>query len=105
MFSTPNPSFSSATGPGADAPKRVRPITSPPSPTYSRQPIGWPASMASLGTEFGSTVARQRHAPGGGRFVGIRGPDDGESRYGPQARELLDRLVGGAVFAHPDAVV
>ncbi len=45
--------------PGAEAPKRSRPITAPRSPTYSRQPRVTPASTASsrdIGRQHGSTV-------------------------------------------------
>ncbi len=38
-------------------------------------------------------------------LVGVARPQHGESGDGPQARELLHRLVGRSVFADADAVV
>ncbi len=43
------PSSFSTVGPGADAPKRSSPITSPCRPTHFHQPSGAPASTASFG--------------------------------------------------------
>ena len=40
-----------------------------------------------------------------GNFIGIAGPKDDQSRDGPQAREMLDGLMGGAVFSYADRVV
>ena len=57
MFAGLNPNFSRTTGPGAEAPKRSRPTTSPLEPTYFHQPRVAPASTASLGTPAGKTLA------------------------------------------------
>src|SRR5208337_1801010 len=56
-FSAVNPSSFITTGPGAEAPKRSNPTTSPLVPTYFHQPSVAPASTASLGTPAGSTLA------------------------------------------------
>src|SRR6266702_5599791 len=56
-FSAVNPSSAIAFDPGAEAPNRSRPITSPSRPTSFHQPIGDPASTASRGTPAGSTLA------------------------------------------------
>src|SRR5579863_7472607 len=56
-FSAVNPSSFITVGPGAEAPKRSSPITSPFEPTYFHQPSVAPASTANLGTPAGSTLA------------------------------------------------
>ena len=43
--------------------------------------------------------------PGLDHLVGVAGADDGHAGDRPQRRELLDRLVGRAVFADADRVV
>src|SRR5580700_1448319 len=48
-LSTPKPRFLRTMAPGAEAPKRSRPMTSPWRPTCFHQPSVAPASMASLG--------------------------------------------------------
>ena len=53
----------------------------------------------------GAGVAAEQLEPHDRRLVGVRGAHDGEVRDGAQRRELLDRLVGGAVLAEGDGVV
>ena len=47
----------------------------------------------------------QDRAPGPGRLVRVRRPDDVEAGDGAQRREVLDRLVGRAVLTEADGVV
>ncbi len=68
-----------------------------------------------LGVEDGQVLAGERHeagglalereTPAGGGLVGVGGAEVGELRDGAQAHQVLDGLVGGAVFAEADGVV
>jgi hypothetical protein len=59
MFSDVKPSFSSTVVPGADAPKRSSPSTSPSMPTHFHQLIVAPGSTARRArTARGSTSSR-----------------------------------------------
>ena len=46
-----------------------------------------------------------RAPPGLDALVGVGGPDDGQPGHRPERGQVLDRLVGRAVLAHPDRVV
>ena len=53
----------------------------------------------------GRSVFSQDRRPARGGLVGVGRPDDVETGDRPQRREVLDRLVGGAVLAQADRVV
>ena len=50
-------------------------------------------------------LVADRRFPGLDGLVGISGPDDGQVRNRPQARQVLDRLVGRAIFTETDRIV
>ena len=68
-----------------------------------------------LVVDDGQILARESHEagalalesklPAGGGLVGIGGTEVGEVRDGAEAHQVLDGLVGGAVFAETDGVV
>ena len=53
----------------------------------------------------GPVAPFHHRAPRLGHLVGIGGTEHGESRHGPGAGELLDRLVGGAILTEADRIV
>ena len=61
--------------------------------------------LAGEGQCSGAAPSLQRHAPGRSGLVAIGRADENQVGDGPQRRQLLDRLVGGAVLADPDRVV
>ena len=52
-----------------------------------------------------AALALESKLPAGGGLVGVGGAEVGEVRDGAEAHQVLDGLVGGAVFAEADGVV
>ena len=58
--------------------------------------------LTGQGEGDGAVGARHGHGPGGRRLVCVAGPDEPQVGDRPEARVVLDGLVGRAVLAEPD---
>ena len=61
--------------------------------------------LPAQGQEYGPIARFHGNSPGHGHLVSVGRPDECDVGDRAQARELLHRLVGGAIFTERDAVV
>ena len=69
------------------------------------EPVGHDGHALAGEDERGGAVGLDGDAPRLGRLVGVGRADHLQLGHGPQRRQLLDRLVGGAVLTEADRVV
>ena len=50
-------------------------------------------------------LVEQSRTPGLNGLIGVRRPDDGQIGHGPEAHQLFDRLMSGAILSEADAIV
>ena len=62
-------------------------------------------SLAGQDQSDGAFVASNGDSPCGHSFIGVRWPQDNHAGDRSQSDQLFDRLMGGAIFSHGQAVV
>ena len=72
----------------------------------ARRPCAAPGTACRVSARIdGVPLAVQRQLPALGRLDGVGRAEHVEVGHGPQRRQMLDRLMRGAVLAEPDRVV